>query len=80
MSDSLRKNWLPRSATSTFSVSWSVTDLTPLRITFLAISMPSPLRPLIRTEAFCILSIASLPVRGGIHNNGEISHSRTKSN
>ena len=64
MSDSLRKNWLPRSATSTFSVSCKVTDLTPLRMTFLAISMPSPLRPLINTEAFCILSIASLPAWG----------------
>mmetsp|Transcript_22935 Transcript_22935/g.52955 ORF Transcript_22935/g.52955 Transcript_22935/m.52955 type:complete len:218 (-) Transcript_22935:140-793(-) len=60
-SASVRKNCAERSARATGAGSCSVTDLTPPRTTFLAISTPMPFRPTMRTEEAAIRRIASWP-------------------
>lgn len=53
--------WEDRSAHTVWPSSWTVTDLTPDRITFLAISTPRPRMPAMRTSAVPIRCIASWP-------------------
>lgn len=53
--------WEDRSVHTVSPSSWTVTDFTPDRITFLAISTPSPPAPAIRTLAVPIRCIASWP-------------------
>ena len=53
--------WEDRSVHSAWPSSWTVTDFTPDRITFLAISTPRPRIPAIRTSVVPIRCIASWP-------------------
>lgn len=53
--------WEERSAQSVRPSSWTVTDFTPDKITFLAISTPSPRMPAMRTLAVPIRCIPSQP-------------------
>lgn len=53
--------WEDRSVHTAWPSSWTVTDFTPDRITFLAISTPRPRIPAIRTSVVPIRCIASWP-------------------